>query len=151
MKPEWPAGVGAAVPTRPDGIMIVLADMPELSTEHLDALVAAFRHSGPGSIVRAVAKGAPGNPVIVPQVLYGDLQQLGGDVGARSLIKSTGVRVVDVEIGAAALLAVDTVEQLFGRGRIAPIAREALIPRKALRFEICSEFGLLPFVCKHFR
>ncbi|EJJ26170.1 nucleotidyltransferase family protein [Rhizobium sp. CF142] len=113
-------GVAAAARTAPDGIMITLADMPDLLTEHLDVLVAAFRGSGANSIVRAVGHGTQGNPVIFPRILHGDLQELKGDIGARSLVKSSGIQVVDVEIGATALLDVDTVEQVLAAGGTLP-------------------------------
>ncbi|WP_426233276.1 nucleotidyltransferase family protein [Pararhizobium sp. DWP3-4] len=109
-------GVSAAAQTEPEGIMITLADMPDLSTEHLNALVAAFRETRASSIVRAVSHGLPGNPVIFPRILHSDLQQLKGDVGACSLVRSGAAQVMDVEIGEAALLDVDTVEQLLAAG-----------------------------------
>jgi|AraplaMF_Cvi_mMF_1032049.scaffolds.fasta_scaffold00026_65 molybdenum cofactor cytidylyltransferase len=111
-------GVKAASKGCPGGIMIMLADMPRLSTGHVDTLIAAFR-SGQGRVIaRAVGSGSPGNPVIFPHDLYNDLQILTGDVGARSLIEMGNVPVLDVEIGEAALADVDTAEEMLAEGGI---------------------------------
>lgn len=115
-------GVSAALKTRPEGIMITLADMPHLSSGHFRTLVAAFRETGARSIVRAVGRGSPGNPVIFPPNLYDGLQQLKGDLGARSLVRSGAVQVIDIEIGEAALLDVDTVEHLLAAGGMLPLS-----------------------------
>lgn len=111
-------GVEAALKGCPDGIMIMLADMPRLSTGHLDKLIAAFRSAHGRVIVRAFGGGSPGNPVIIPDDLYNYLQKLTGDVGARSLIEMGLVPVLDVEIGEAALTDVDTAEQILAEGGI---------------------------------
>lgn len=113
-------GVAAATRAGPDGIMIALADMPMLSTPDFDALIAAFRDCGGRSVVRATGRRAPGNPVIFPRVLHGELQDLTGDVGARSLINKGYVPVLDVDIGDAALVDVDTVEQVLAAGGVLP-------------------------------
>jgi len=125
-------GVEAASKDGADAIMILLADMPRLSTEHLVVLIAAFRSSGGKAMVRAVGGGSPGNPVIFPNRCFDDLRKLRGDVGARSLIGTGLVPVVDVEIGDAALVDVDTVEQVLSEGGIVVDlrARIAVDPRR---------------------
>lgn len=42
--------------------------------------------------------------------------ELKGDIGARQIIESSGVPIIEVEIGAAASLDVDTVEDLIKAG-----------------------------------
>ena len=111
-------GVAAAEAGRPEGIMIMLADMPALTVSDLDALIAAFRSCGGRSIVRAAARGKPGNPVIFPRALYAALKSLTGDKGARELIKGSGFPVVDIEIGDGALIDVDTPDAIEAAGGI---------------------------------
>jgi hypothetical protein len=55
------------------------------------------RETGGDAIVRAAAKGVPGNPVIFPIPAFYDLKQLTGDFGARNFITQTGITVLDVE------------------------------------------------------
>ncbi|MFS8147394.1 nucleotidyltransferase family protein [Rhizobium sp. BR 249] len=111
-------GVAAAEADRPDGIMIMLADMPALTAADLRALIAAFRRCAGQAIIRAAARGKPGNPVIFPRALYARLKGLTGDKGARELIRNSGLTVVDVEIGDGALVDVDTPDAVEAAGGI---------------------------------
>jgi len=71
-----PAGVG--------DVMILPADMPELTAEDLAEV---WRAHQPGAITRgASADGIPGHPVIFPQDLLRELFELRGDTGAKSVI-----------------------------------------------------------------
>ncbi|MCY0095363.1 molybdopterin-binding/glycosyltransferase family 2 protein [Hoeflea ulvae] len=90
------------------GALVLLGDMPALRAEHLDRLVSAFVESGGTAIVRACDGDRRGNPVILPRSAFGEAMQLAGDVGARTLIESGAWPVIDVEIGPAARLDVDT-------------------------------------------
>ncbi|RWX33619.1 nucleotidyltransferase family protein [Rhizobium leguminosarum] len=99
-----------------DGILVMLADMPGISTTHLDALISAFRHAGGEAVVRAVSQGKPGNPVILPCSLSQAVLRLEGDVGARDIIATSGLPVLDVDVGDAALLDVDTPDEVLAAG-----------------------------------
>ncbi|MGO6686426.1 nucleotidyltransferase family protein [Rhizobium leguminosarum] len=99
-----------------DGILVMLADMPGISTTHLDALISAFRNAGGKAVVRAVSRGKPGNPVILPRPLNQAVLRLEGDVGARDIIATSGLPVLDVDVGDAALLDVDTPEEILAAG-----------------------------------
>lgn len=101
-----------------DGMLVMLADMPALTATHIDHLAAAFRRHGGAVIVRAGCDGSPGNPVILPQALYGKVRQLSGDSGARGVIAGSGLPVIEIEIGPAALLDVDTPDAVAGAGGI---------------------------------
>lgn len=84
----------AALPDRATGVMILPADMPELTEEDLKTLAQTWQ-SDPDTILRATAAdGTPGHPVIFPKDLFGALKQLSGDTGARALLKSNPVRHV---------------------------------------------------------
>lgn len=109
-------GVAFAEKSHPDGIMIVLADMPNLIVEDLNRLIGEFRRNRGQTVVRAISKGVPGNPVIFPRCSFGRLKELVGDTGARSLIDLAQPAVADVEIGNGALIDVDTLEQIIATG-----------------------------------
>jgi molybdenum cofactor cytidylyltransferase len=101
-----------------DGVLIMLADMPGIRASDLDALMAAFQAAGGGAIVRAVSGGKRGNPVILPRSLRPAVLELKGDVGARSIIENCGLPIIDVDIGAAAHVDVDTPEAVIAAGGI---------------------------------
>ncbi|MBY5788395.1 NTP transferase domain-containing protein [Rhizobium leguminosarum] len=99
-----------------EGILVMLADMPSISTTHLNALISAFRNAGGEAVVRAVSQGKPGNPVILPRSLNQAVLRLQGDVGARDIVTTSGLPVLDVDVGDAALLDVDKPEEVLAAG-----------------------------------
>ena len=79
--------------------------MPERSLrERADALLAMHQ---------------PGNPVILPQALVARIDELEGDTGARHLIETGGAEIVDIELGEAARIDVDTPDALAAAGGVA--------------------------------
>jgi molybdenum cofactor cytidylyltransferase len=109
-------GVATSEQVAPDGIMIMLADMPEVKPSDIGKLVQAFFDAQGRSIVRATSGGMSGHPVIFPASLYADLKQLTGDKGARQIIEASGLAVINVDIGAGAILDVDTAESVAEAG-----------------------------------
>lgn len=112
------AGVAASSMADVDGVLIMLADMPGIGSAELQTLSAAFRAARGAVIVRAVSGGKRGNPVILPRALRPHVLLLKGDVGAKSLIESCGLPIIDVEIGEAACLDVDTPDAVIAAGGI---------------------------------
>ena len=100
------------------GMMVLLADMPNITSADMAALAQAYRKAGGKAIVRAVSDGQRGNPVILPAATFEALKSLEGDIGARPVIENSGLAVIDVEIGAAARLDVDTPEAILAAGGI---------------------------------
>lgn len=98
------------------GVLVMLADMPGLTSNHLDTLISAFLAEKGRSIVRAFSGETPGNPVVLPRSLLSKVMTLRGDVGARDIIKVSKLPVLGVEIGPAALLDVDTLDQVTAAG-----------------------------------
>jgi molybdenum cofactor cytidylyltransferase len=92
--------------------------MPGVTGADLDALISAFRAASGRAIVRAVSRGKRGNPVILPRALGDAVMRLEGDVGARHIIETSGLPVIDVDIGDAAHLDVDTPEAVVAAGGI---------------------------------
>ncbi|MFQ5565941.1 MAG: NTP transferase domain-containing protein, partial [Paracoccaceae bacterium] len=88
-----------------DAVLIVLADMPEVTAPDFDRLIAAFDPAEGRAIVRAVTEaGRPGHPVLFGRRFFEPLRALEGDRGARSLIEEHKEFLVDVTLpgGAAA-------------------------------------------------
>ncbi len=112
------AGFGAASASGSVGVLVMLADMPGVETSDLMALIQAFQAAGGEAIVRAASDGKRGNPVILPISLRSAVMALRGDVGARGIIDGCGLPVVDVEIGRAAYLDVDTPDAVLAAGGI---------------------------------
>lgn len=112
------SGFSAAPARSADGVLVMLADMPGVTTGDLNLLIAAFRSASGRAIVRAVSRGKRGNPVILPRLLGDAVMRLEGDVGARHIIETSGLPVIDVDIGDAAHLDVDTPEAVLAAGGI---------------------------------
>lgn len=70
---------------RPGPVMILPADMPELTAADLRAVLRAWR---PGSIARGcAADGRPGHPVVFPPECLPALRRLSGDRGAAAVLE----------------------------------------------------------------
>ncbi|PQO24469.1 CTP--molybdopterin cytidylyltransferase [Rhodobacteraceae bacterium WD3A24] len=107
------AGIAAALTEgTATAVMILPADMPEIAASDLAALIAAFRSAPGAPILRgAAADGRPGHPVLFPRdVLEEDAAPaLGGDAGARAILRRHGPRVRCVPLpGSHALTDLDT-------------------------------------------
>lgn len=92
-----------------DGGLVMLADMPLITGTQLNQLIDAFDGT---SIGRAAHQGAPGNPVILPRVLFANLAELDGEQSGQAIIKASGLPVRLVELGLAAIADIDTPEAL---------------------------------------
>ena len=102
----------AAVSEEADAVMVVLADMPEIGTDVMGKLIAAFDAGEGREICRAVAAdGTPGHPVLFGRRFFEALAGLTGDHGAREVVRAAGEFVVDVPTkGKAAITDLDTPE-----------------------------------------
>jgi len=111
-------GLAAPLARDADGVLVMLADMPAVTSAHLAALISAFRDAGGRAIIRAVSDGKRGNPVVLPRTTFSALMKLEGDVGARQIIETSELEVVDIDIGTAAHLDVDTPEAVLAAGGV---------------------------------
>ena len=73
----------AALPAGP--LMILLADLVEISADDLHSVIAAHA-ANPTAILRGCCGATPGHPTVIPADLRADLLTLTGDEGARALI-----------------------------------------------------------------
>ena len=106
-----------ALPPSVDAALVALADMPGVTTADIDRMIEAFCEAGGRAIVRATHNGKRGNPVILPRALFSEVEKLEGDTGARQIVESA-LEVIDVELGPAASLDVDTPIALRAAGGV---------------------------------
>jgi len=87
------AGLGA-MPDDASGLLVALADMPDVSTDDYLRLINAFQGDFEANIHRASsAGGAGGNPVLLPRWALTDPSVFTGDAGARHLLRRHADRV----------------------------------------------------------
>jgi CTP:molybdopterin cytidylyltransferase MocA len=99
-----------AVPAEAQGVMILPADMPDLTKDDLRKVARAFEDASGAFLVQATgADGTPGHPVIFPSDLMSDFQNLTGDEGARTILQANRHRLIRIALpGANALTDLDT-------------------------------------------
>ncbi|MDE3123379.1 MAG: nucleotidyltransferase family protein [Paracoccaceae bacterium] len=102
----------AALPEGASGVMILLADLPEIDAADLSAQIDAFRADPAAPILRATAEdGQPGHPVIFPRDLFAELAQVSGDSGAKAVVAAHRNRLRDLPLpGRRAVTDLDTPE-----------------------------------------
>lgn len=71
-----------------DGVMIVLADQPFISTATLNRLVEAFASDPEADYAACERDGEPMPPALLGPKMYEAIEQLAGDVGAGKLLRS---------------------------------------------------------------
>ena len=117
--PHWQDGISASIraglaATAPDckAVIIALADMPEVTADHLDRLVAAFDPAEGREICRAIsADGTPGHPVLFGRRFFEALATLNGDRGARDVLQDAADFLINVPTkGQGASIDLDTPE-----------------------------------------
>ena len=92
-------------------LILLLADLPEITTTDLEMLITAAQDA-PNAIVRATSDaGKPGHPILFPPHLRGELTALCGDEGARDILKLHADETIFVPLhGNRALTDLDTPE-----------------------------------------
>ena len=97
----------------PDGILILLGDMPEINSSHLDLMIDEFINNFCQKIIRACSENKiPGNPVIFPKSFFNILIKLRGDVGAKKVLENYNDLIHFVELPKmVALTDLDTIEE----------------------------------------
>lgn len=92
---EWRSGLGSSIvygvqhllmsTTNIDGILIMLADQPQVDTAYLNGLIELF-HSEQKQIIASSYKDELGVPAIFDKTYFDELSVLQGDNGAKSVI-----------------------------------------------------------------
>ncbi len=95
-----------------DAILLMLADLPLVTTEHLENLVKAWVES-PRSIIASAFEDTLGPPIVFPKSDFDELLKLKGDRGARPVIDANRDRVQAIACEEAAF-DIDRPEDLAG-------------------------------------
>lgn len=96
--------VAAAAPEDADAVVVLLGDMPGVTSAHVDRLIAAFNPIEGRAICVATAGGKRGNPVLWARRFLADMADLKGDMGAKPLIGENEDVVAEVEMEDQAVL-----------------------------------------------
>jgi molybdenum cofactor cytidylyltransferase len=103
----------AAVPPVAAGALVLLGDMPNVTAEIIDRLIAHLGENLEAKAIVPTVLGQRGNPVLVTRALFNDIAHLTGDAGARKLLDQAGDAVIEVAIDDPAIaLDIDTPEAL---------------------------------------
>ena len=78
----------SALPPNADMLVILLADLPEIETADVAAVIAAARETTDHIVRGATPDGRPGHPVAFPRRCFAQLAALQGDSGARELLRA---------------------------------------------------------------
>ena len=97
------AGVSAVLEHVVDasGVLLLVCDQPELTADHVRALLTAHAEE-PEGIAASRYAGRLGVPAVLPRALFPALLALKGDRGARSLFESSGLAIREVEFAEGA-------------------------------------------------
>lgn len=108
----WAEGMGSSLacgvrwildgPERPEAILVSVGDLPGLRAVAVAAVLAAARDASgripADRIALPTHAGRRGHPVVFGQDAFDALSRLGGDEGARSILREAAARVVEVEV-----------------------------------------------------
>jgi molybdenum cofactor cytidylyltransferase len=103
----------AAVPPNAPGAIILLGDMPLVTSDLIDEVIRSFGEGANADAVAPVTAGRRGNPVLLARSLFAGVAGLTGDEGARRLLQNPGIHVIEIaSAGEAAGADIDTPEAL---------------------------------------
>jgi molybdenum cofactor cytidylyltransferase len=106
------AGIGS-VPATSSAAIVILGDMPFVTSQMIDQLIVSFESMPEASAVIPTREGEWGNPVLLSRKLFSEVGNLEGDAGARKLLLAHKKSVVEVASdGDAVLVDLDTPEAL---------------------------------------
>jgi len=117
--PNFERGMGSsiseavsAVSSWADAVMIILGDMPAITTDIIDRVLEVYKKFK-SKICYPVVEGRQGHPVIFRKELFPDLISLSGDTGAHKVIELNAewAKVVEISNGRSQM-DIDTAEDL---------------------------------------
>ena len=121
--PEFAAGMSGslragldALPEDTDGALICLGDMPLVSPDIVDRLIAAFDEEEGRTICLPLHHGKWGNPILWSRLFFKEMRAISGDQGARELLHTYAERICEVAVDSdGVLMDFDTPESLKDR------------------------------------
>ena len=103
-------GILMAQDNEADGVLVLLGDMPGITSAMINKMIAAAQNNAPDAIIIATCEGKRGNPLLWPKTYFDQLLSLEGDQGARQIIARYNDQIVELELGAGVLFDLDTPE-----------------------------------------
>lgn len=104
--PHFAQGQGAslaagirAMPSTVDAAVVLLADMPQIRSDVISAVVDRWRETQAPALIAQYRAGR-GHPVVFDRSVFGDLAKLDSDTGGREILTSLGDLVVGVPVDA---------------------------------------------------
>ena len=94
----------ASLPQTVAATVIVLGDMPKVSSQHINRLVEIYVSATTTDIVVPTHKGRLGHPVVFARRYFPQLEALTGDIGGRRLLRQYRERVCEVPMEDDAVL-----------------------------------------------
>ena len=112
-----------------DGVMFLLGDQPLVDSAFIDSIVDRFLAERPWAVV-PFYRDRPGNPVVIGRELMEEASALGGDTGARGLLRKHARHVLRVDVDDPMILRdVDTMDDYLALlAASSPVEREILRP-----------------------
>lgn len=130
VNPDFRAGLSSSLKigvrsldSRRKAVIVCLADQPFVTRELIDSIVARFREHGTDAVA-ASSEGVVSPPVLLSGRLFGEIDRLRGDKGAKSVL--LGQANFDrVEVDPSMLIDIDTQEELSKARRLRSAAKKA--------------------------
>ena len=112
-----------------DGVMFLLGDQPLVDSAFIDAIMDRFLAERPWAVV-PVHGDRPGNPVVIGRELLDEASALGGDAGARGLLRKYDRHVLRLDVDDPMVLRdVDTMDDYLALlAASSPLGGEILRP-----------------------
>jgi len=119
--PNWEQGMAGSIytgmsllPDTVDGNMIVLGDMPLLTTHTLNRLIEKFCANEGKQIIYPVYSGQQANPVIFPRKYFSEILSSTGDRGCKKILKQYPDDAIGISIDSEeVILDCDTKDDYF--------------------------------------
>ena len=109
-----------ALPAEVKGALILLADMPFVSADLINSLAISFGGHDDVDAVIPLYNGQRGNPVLLSRKLFAAVSALRGDEGARRLLASPLLNILEIAAPEQAIIDIDTPEALRAAGHTPP-------------------------------
>lgn len=110
--PDYASGMASSlkagllqVPESADAALVCLADMPAVTAQDINRMIAAFSPEEGRGIIVPVFKGKRGNPVLFARAYFAEMLACEGDTGAKHVLNANPDAVFEVEMESAAVLA----------------------------------------------
>lgn len=98
---QWQEGLSssirfglAGIPSKSDGVLLMLCDQPHVTTSLLDSMI--DKSSEGSAVVACTYEDSIGVPALFSRVLFPELRQLSGDVGAKVVLQNHASEITTI-------------------------------------------------------